>query len=215
MTLQDSLDQLKAKIEGSMPPEVVKIMHDATKTLEDSGIENHILKAGDAAPEFELQNQNGELVSSKTLLKNGPLVITFYRGVWCPYCNTDLGNLKRYTEQLNELNASMLSISPQTPKFNKQIIEQQRLNFDLLSDTENTVASKFGLRWEMVDPLKSLYRDSFGIKLPDFNGDESWTLPVPARFIIGTDGIIKYAEFSVDYTKRPNPDVLVETLKAI
>ncbi|MBV6652709.1 MAG: AhpC/TSA family protein [Mameliella sp.] len=215
MTLQESLDRLKTKIEGSMPPPFVQIMHQATADLEATGIGEGILKAESPAPEFQLPNQNGALVSSKELLKNGPLVVTFYRGMWCPYCNTDLSNLKRYKGQLEELGASMLSISPQLPEFNKQITERHRLNFDLLTDSGNEVAAKFGLRWEMVDPLKALYRDNFGIKLPDFNGENSWTLPVPARFIIGTDGIIKYAEYAVDYTKRPNPDVVVEALQSL
>ena len=215
MTLQESLDRLKTKIEGSMPPPFVQIMHQATADLEATGIGEGILKAESPAPEFQLPNQNGALVSSKELLKNGPLVVTFYRGMWCPYCNTDLSNLKRYKGQLEELGASMLSISPQLPEFNKQITERHRLNFDLLTDSGNEVAAKFGLKWEMVDPLKALYRDNFGIKLPDFNGENSWTLPVPARFIIGTDGIIKYAEYAVDYTKRPNPDVVVEALQSL
>lgn len=215
MTLEESLAKLKAKIEGSMPQENVAIMHQATKDLETSGIGESILKVGDKAPEFLLPNQEGKMISSKELLQKGDLIITFYRGVWCPYCNLDLGNLKRYKSQFEAQNATMLSISPQLEKQNKQIVERQRLNFDLLSDTENKIAAQFGLRWTMKDPLKSLYKDTFKISLPNYNGDDSWTLPIPARFIIGTDGVIKYVEYSIDYTKRPNPDVLVEALKAI
>ncbi|MEO1009933.1 MAG: peroxiredoxin-like family protein [Bacteroidota bacterium] len=213
MTLQDSLDRLKMKIEGSMPPDFVKIMHQSTADLVATGIGSKISRAGDQAPDFTLSNQNGEKVALKDLLAKGPVAVTFYRGMWCPYCNTDLTFLKRYKDQLEEKGVNMVSISPQLPKFNKQISEQQRLGYDLLTDNGNEVAAQFGLRWEMVDPLKSLYRDKFGIKLPEYNGDDSWTLPVPARFIIGTDGIIKYAEYSVDYTKRPNPDVLVRELE--
>lgn len=215
MTLEDSLAKLKEKIEGSMPPENVAIMHQATKELEVSGIGKGILKVGDKAPEFSLPNQKGKIISSEELLQKGNLVITFYRGVWCPYCNVDLGNLKRYKSQLDAQNATMLSISPQLEKYNNQIIEKQRLNFDLLSDTKNSVAAQFGLRWTMHNPLKSLYNDTFKISLPVYNGDDSWTLPIPARFIIGSNGIIKYVEYSIDYTKRPNPDVLVEALKTL
>ncbi len=215
MTLEDSLAKLKNKIEGNMPQENVAIMHQATKDLETSGIREGILKIGDKAPEFSLPNQEGKIISSKELLQSGDLIITFYRGVWCPYCNLDLGNLKRYKSPFEAQNATMLSISPQLEKHNKQIVERQRLNFDLLSDSENRIAAQFGLRWTMRDPLKSLYKDTFKISLPDYNGDDSWTLPIPARFIIGIDGIIKYAEYSIDYTKRPNPDVLVEALETI
>lgn len=212
MDLQQSLDKLKERIEGRLPQGTVEIMHQATQDLIDSGIGDGVLKVGDKAPDFTLTNQDGEVISLDNLLQEGDAVITFYRGVWCPYCNTDLANLKRYTEQLKGLGATMVSISPQFPKFNQQIVEKQRLNFDLLSDSENNVAAQFGLRWEMIEPLKSVYNDQFKIKLPDYNGDNSWTLPVPARFIIGKDRIIKYAEYSVDYTKRPNPDVLVDAL---
>lgn len=214
MTLQESLDKLKTKIESNLPPETIKIMHQATKDLEDSGIGEGILKAGDKAPEFTLSNQEGKKISLKDLISKGPAIITFYRGVWCPYCNTDLANLKRYTKEMATYKANMISISPQVQKYNQQIVEKQRLNFDLLSDVGNEVANQFGLRWEMIDPLKSIY-NSFSIKLPEYNGDDSWTLPVPARFIVGTDGIIKYAEYSVDYTQRPNPDVLVDVLKTL
>lgn len=212
--LQQSLDKLKAKIESSMPAEAVAIMHQATKDLENSGIAEKILKVGDKAPEFMLKNHKGKTVSSIELLKKGNVIVTFYRGVWCPYCNTDLAYLKRFKEIFEEKGATMVSISPQTEENNAKIVEQQRLNYDLLSDKGNEIAHQFGLRWKLVDPLKSLYK-SFKIELPNFNNDNSWTLPIPARFIIGQDGIIKYAEFSIDYTKRPNPDVLVNALNRI
>jgi len=215
MKLQDSLDKLKIRIEDSLPVEYVNIMHQGTHDLEASGLGSGVLKVGDKAPEFILSNQKGDLISSKELLKKGPLVITYYRGIWCPYCNTDLANLKRYKDKIEAEGATMLSISPQKAAHNKQIIEQQGLNFDLLSDAQNNVAAQFGLRWEMVGSLRSLYNDQFKIDLSVYNGDDSWTLPIPARFIIGTDCVIKYAEFSIDYTKRPNPDVLLEVLHSI
>ncbi|WP_196893436.1 peroxiredoxin-like family protein [Aureivirga marina] len=215
MTLQESLAKLKAKIESGLPDEYIKIMHQTTKGLKDSGIENSILKVGDFSPEFTLPNQNNEKISLSDLLKKGPVIITFYRGTWCPYCNTDLNYLKRYKPEFDALNAHLISISPQIIKYNKQIVERHKLNFDVLSDLGNVVANKFGLTWQMKDPLKSLYTKTFDIQIPKYNGDDSWTLPIPARFIIGTDKIIKYVEYSIDYTNRPNPDVLVPTLKKL
>lgn len=210
--LQQSLDRIKERIEGRMPSEFVKIMHESTQKLEDSGIGEKILKQGDKAPNFELLNQNGEIISSEQLLLKGPLVLTFYRGVWCPYCNTDLAYLNKYKDILESKGATLLGLSPQKPEYNKQVVEGQKLNYDLLTDVENNTASAFGLRWEMIDPLKSLYANNFGISLPAYNGDESWTLPVPSRFIIEQDGFIRYAEYSVDYTKRPDPNILVDHL---
>ncbi|MEM6717991.1 MAG: peroxiredoxin-like family protein [Bacteroidota bacterium] len=210
MTFEERLLNLKKKIEGGLSAEAINIMHSATKALQETGIEDNILKAGEKAPEFTLHNQEGNLVSSKDVLKKGPIIVTFYRGVWCPYCNLDLSNLKRHLDQFEENNATLVSISPQIAKYNAQIVERQRLPFGVLSDEGNQVAAKFGLRWEMVDPLKSLYNDQFQISLPKYNGEDSWTLPMPARYLIDTDGIIRYAEAKADYTNRPNPDELIE-----
>jgi len=215
MTFPERLLNLKQKIESGLPQEAINIMHGATKTLQESDIEAAILKVGEKAPEFSLPDQNGNSINSTDLLKKGPIILTFYRGVWCPYCNLDLGNLKRYMNDFEAGNATLLSISPQIAEHNAQIIERQRLPFDLLSDLGNEVAAKLGLRWEMVDPLKSLYNDQFQISLPKYNGEDSWTLPMPARYLIDTEGIVRYAEAKADYTNRPNPDALIEVLKAL
>ncbi len=212
-TLEETLSDLKEKIEGRMPAAQVNIMHEATRKLEASGIAERILRVGDKAPSFLLKNQEGQDVSSEALLQNEKLLVTFYRGLWCPYCNADLANLKRYTDTFKAGGIRLLSISPQLPQHNEAIVARQRLNFDLLSDPGNAVAAQFGLRWEMVDPLRSLYDNNFNIHLPEYNGDNSWTLPVPARFIINQNGEIEYAEYAIDYTKRPNPEVVLEAMK--
>ncbi len=213
MTLEQSLQKLKEKIEGKLPKEFVEIMHQSTADLKASGIEENILKVGDKAPEFSLKNQNDEVISSGDLLKERNIMLTFYRGIWCPYCNLDLSNLKRYKSNFEKENIKVLGVSPQSTKFNKQIVEQHKLNFDVLNDQGNNLASKLGLQWTIVNPLKSLYKDDFKINLVDYNGDDSWTLPVPARFVINQEGVIIYAEHSVDYTKRPNPEIIFEALK--
>jgi len=215
MELQKKLDQLKKRIEGNLPVEAVSIMHQATKELENTGIGDEILKVGDKAPQFILKNQNGEEIDSEDFLGKKAIVLTFYRGIWCPYCNTDLVSLNSYFEEITDLDGMLLSVSPQLPKFNQQTVERQKLKYDLLSDTNNDVASGFGLRWEMEEPLKSVYKNQFKIDLKDYNGDDTWSLPVPARFLIDKEGVIRYAEYAVDYTKRPEPDALIKVLKEI
>lgn len=212
MNLEDSLKRIKERIEGRMPEENVKIMHDATRQLKESGIADGILKVGDKAPEWSLLNQKGELMESSKLSAEKGYVLTFYRGIWCPYCNKDLSFLSRYTDDLRAQGYEMLAVSPQLQEFSQQVHEQQRLNFDLLHDSGNKLANAFGLRWEMKGDLRSLYNDKFQIILPEYNGDKSWTLPVPARFIVDKGGSIRYAEYSVDYTERPDPDVLLKAV---
>ena len=215
MTFQEQLAHLKQKIEGDMPQKYLDIMHGATAELETSGIQETILNVGDSAPVFALPDENEEIISCAELMANGPLIITFYRGLWCPYCNTDLGNLKHYVPIIEEASATMVAISPERPEYSQEIIKRHKLPYSILSDAGNEVAAKFGLRFTVPERLKLLYRDTFGIDLEKYNGDSTWTLPIPARFLIDTEGIIRYAEFSPDYTQRPDPDDLIGILKTL
>lgn len=215
MTFQERLAKKKAQIEGNMPPNSLKIMHNATKALEASRIQFNVVKIGEEFPDFSLLNQINDRVSSKELLKEGPLVITFYRGFWCPYCNIDLANLKHYIPEIDTLGAKMLTISPERPEFSKKIIAMQKLNFDILWDEGNGLAEQIGLKFQLPQDLKELYRDNFHINLKQYHGDNEWSLPMPARFLVDTNGIVKYAESAPDYTKRPDPDELMEVLKKL
>lgn len=215
MTFQERLAGLKQRIEGSMPQEYLDIMHGATAELEDSGIQDKVLKTGDMSPAFSLPDENGQSVSSADLLTKGPLVITFYRGLWCPYCNADLANLKHIVPDVEAAGATMIAISPELPEYSAEIIRKQNLPYSILSDAGNETAAAFGLRFSLPDALKKLYRDTFGIDLEKFSGDPSWTLPMPARFLIDSEGVIRYAESSPDYTKRPDPDALIKVLETL
>lgn len=215
MNFQEKLAAKKKNLESSLAPSYVKIMHRATKELERSGIQNKVLKVGDTMPVFELMNQNKEMINSSTELKKGPLILTFYRGFWCPYCNLDLANLNTYLPRFNELGAQMLSISPERMEYSKKIIAMQKLNFDILWDIENLLAQKLGLKFFLPQDLKALYQNKLSINLKLYHGDAEWALPMPARFLVDTDGVILYAESSPDYTKRPDPDDLLEILKSI
>lgn len=215
MNFQEKLQNLKQRIEGNMPPSYLKIMHKATHDLEQSGIKEKVLKLGEKAPSFELTNQNGETVSSEKILSKGMIVLTFYRGVWCPYCNADLANLKKYVPEIEATGARLIGISPELPQFLKKIIAMQKLNFDILHDERNALAAQFGLKFNYPQDLKELYRDKFNINLEIQQGNDEWALPMPARFIIDQTGIIRYAESEPDYRNRPNPDELMEILKSL
>lgn len=212
MDFQEKLESIKQKIERNMPPSYLKIMHKATHDLEKSGIQEKVLKVGQKAPAFNLSNQNGEIISSEELLSKGMLVLTFYRGVWCPYCNADLANLKKYVPEIEATGATLLGISPELPQFLKKINAMQKLNFDILHDEKNVLAAQFGLKFFYPQDLKELYRDKFNINLEVQQGNDEWALPMPARFVIDQGGIIRYAESKADYRNRPNPDELMGVL---
>ncbi|PYE19627.1 peroxiredoxin [Paraburkholderia silvatlantica] len=217
MSLQDKLDAFKTDFEAGKPPynvpySVIEIMHRATAELIASGAAQKALKAGDKAPAFTLNDPDGKPVSSSDLLRHGPLVVTFYRGVWCPYCNMELQALQAALPDIHEAGARVVAISPQVASNSRKSVRQNELEFPILSDTHNDVAAAFGLRFELQDYLVELYK-SLKNDLPAFNGDRSWTLPMPARYVIASDGTIVYAEVNPDYTQRPDPAELLPALR--
>lgn len=219
MNLQDKLDAFKADFEAGKPPysvprSVIDTMHRATAELIASGAAERALKAGDLAPVFVLNDPDGKPVSSTELLQRGPIVISFYRGVWCPYCNMELQALEAALPQLAGTGASAIAISPQVAANSRKSMRQNALSFPILSDPGNAVAAAFGLRFALPDYLVELYR-SLKNDLPAFNGDGSWTLPMPARYVIARDGTIAYAEVNPDYTRRPDPSELLPTLRQL
>jgi peroxiredoxin len=212
MSLQQKLDAFKADFEtNKAPPEAVAIMHRATAELIASGQAERALKVGDRAPAFKLADPDGKVWSSAEALAKGPLVVTFYRGGWCPYCNMDLVALEAVAGKVRAAGAALVTISPQTGPNSRKAQRDHDLSFPLLTDAGNEVANSFGLRFRLPEDLIGLYR-KFGVDLDRFNGDESWTLPMPARYIIGRDGLIRYAEVNPDYTRRPDPEELIPAL---
>ena len=217
MTLQARLDAFKADFRAgkppyAVPPEVIDTMDRATTELIASGAAARALKAGEAAPAFTLNDPDGTPVASADLLAKGPLVVSFYRGVWCPYCNMELQALQAALPEFKKLGASLVAISPQTAVNSRKSVRQNELGFPILSDPRNDVAAAFGLRFAMPDYLVDLYKTPKN-DLPTFNGDPSWTLPMPGRFVIGQDGTILYAEVNPDYTRRPEPEDMLPTLR--
>lgn len=217
MSLQEKLDAFKADFRAgkppyNAPPEIHPIMERATAELIASGQAARAVKAGDRAPEFRLRDQDGNAVSSAELLENGPLVVTFYRGVWCPYCNIELQAINEVLPQLEALGASVVAISPQMAVNSRKSVRTNSLGFPVLSDTNNEVAAAFGLRFKLPDYLVDLYK-KLKNDLPAFNGDPSWTLPMPARYVIGSDGVVLYSEVNPDYTHRPDPSDMFSVLQ--
>jgi len=217
MSLQAKLDAFKVDFEAGKPPysvphSVIETMHRATAELIASGAASRAKKAGDIAPSFSLKDPEGNVVSSSELLKKGPLVVSFYRGVWCPYCNMELQALEAAKSQFDKFGASLVAISPQTAPNSRKSIRQNKLTFPILSDAKGRVGAAFGLRFELTDYLIELYK-SLKNDLPSFNDDPNWTLPMPARYVIGQDGMILYSEVNPDYTHRPEPEDMIPVLQ--
>ena len=216
MKLQDKLDAMREDFENGRFPLVptqaqLETMSNATQSLIDSRQADNAVEAGETAPEFVLEDADGNTVSSRSLLTRGPLIATFYRGVWCPYCNFDLQALEEIRPEIEARGASLVAISPQTQANSRKSQRDNKLGFPILSDAGASIADQFGLRFSLPKDLIEVYQQ-FGNDLARLNDDPFWVLPMPARYVIGTDGVIVYAEVNPDYTRRPHPSELLPVL---
>src|ERR1700727_835894 len=178
LPLQGKLDALKAEFETNIAPApLVEALHRATDELIASGAPGKALKAGDVAPAFTLPDADGKPVSSRDLLAKGPLVVTFYRGVWCPYCNFDLTALEDARAEIEARGAVL-----QQPARNSRKSQRRNgLGFPILSDKGGEVGAQFGVRWTVPNYLREIHK-ALGADLTQFNGEDSWTLSMPARY---------------------------------
>ncbi len=208
--------ELKEKAEGfnkQAPKNIVMEMQKAYEELVAKKIGVNSITEGDKFPEFELFNQNKEKVGLSDLLVNKKfLVISFYRGGWCPYCNLELRALQSKLKDFEELGAGLVAITSEMPGQSLSTAEKNELEFEVLSDLNSLLAEKVGLSFELPENLKPIYID-FGINIPEHNGENNFTLPIPATFIINCKREVIYSFKDLDYKVRLDPDEILEKLK--
>lgn len=211
MSLQLQLDSLTAKLRAMVPAERLLVVDRFAEELVKSGLDGRALKAGDYAPAFELPDGDGMLWRSEDLLRSGPMVIVFYRGRWCAYCNAHLSALQEIHPKLAEAGASLVAISPQTQKHSYMTRDMHKLRFPVLSDQGNHVARKFGLVYRLSPEMQTMY-ESIMTKLPGYNGDQSWELPLAATYVVQPDGKISWSKVDADWRHRPEPEELLQVV---
>jgi peroxiredoxin len=208
VSLADQLAAFKTGFKQRVAPERVAMMEAATADLRATGIEARALKVGTTAPDATLPDALNKSVQLSALWQQGPLVLIFYRGGWCPYCNLELRAWQQQLSSLQNLGAQLVAVSPQTPDNSLSTAEKNELAFPVLSDSALQAASAFGVAFEMPPELIELY-SQVGNNLPVLNGNGQWVLPIPATYVIDRDGRIAYAHVEADYRERAEPaDVL-------
>lgn len=171
------------------------------------------IKVGQKAPQFELPNAQGKLISLDSLLHKGPLVVTFYRGDWCPYCNLQLRALQARLSEIHALGATLVAISPQVPDGSLTKNEINEMDFIVLSDQDAKVASQYGVAWEVPEFLVAHMRVDRNLDLDKINNGNGSILPIPATFIIGSAGQVAWNYVNVDYRTRSEPDDIIAALQ--
>jgi peroxiredoxin len=169
--------------------------------------------AGDRAPAFRLPDARGGHVALHDLLTDGPVVLVFYRGAWCPYCNLQLAAFQTALADIRAAGATLVAVSPQTPDQSLTFAEQKALEFPVLSDAGNAVADAYGLVFTQSAAPTATSRE-LGIELSDYNGEDSNTLPAASTFVIAADGVIRFASVSGDYRWRVGPEEVLAVLRS-
>jgi peroxiredoxin len=212
MSLKQQLAEYRAGWLKRVPAKRQAVIERHIARLRD-GIAKTALKAGDLAPAISLDNAKGETVDVGALLKYGPVVVTFYRGGWCPYCNLELKAFQEVLPDIKAAGASLVAISPEKPDDTLSTAEKNALTFEVLSDVGQKVGRAFGLVYDFTDELKSSYKE-FGLDIAAKNGtDSDWALPISATYVIERDGRIVYAYTDADYRDRAEPREVLKLLK--
>lgn len=209
----NGLTELRNNLKNMLPADALNVFDSDATSLQDSLTSPLKKKPGDKAPGFELLNALGEKRSLAGLLDSGKVILVFYRGTWCPYCNLQLAQYQQAMDHFKELGAQLVAISPQDPDNSLSIAEKNNLDFEVLSDPGNQVAKEFTTIFKYADtPLELM--SELGIDFHSHYADDSEELPVPAVFIIDQDGTIKFAESEGgDYRNRVESQTIINALK--
>lgn len=211
MKLQDKLDAFKSTFKTQAPAEAIEAFGRSTQELIDTGQAERALQAGDQVPDFVVTDSDRNDVTLKDLLASGPVVLSFYRGVWCPYCNIELRALEDVAKEIRARGATLVAISMQGAADSRKSQKDNKLSFPILTDKAGELANAFGIRWSLQDYVIPIH-EGFGVHLPTIHGDGKWNLPMPARYVIDARGTIAYSEVNPDYTRRPEPSDLFPIL---
>ena len=209
--LAKQIEQFNNELATQVPQEVLEAFGISIEDLQKKNIEEKSIKLGEVMPEFLLPNVKNEIINSNEILKNGKMIIAFYRGSWCPYCNLQLKTLQDYLTKIKDKKATLVAISPQSPDSSLTVVEKHNLTFEVLTDTDNLFAKQLGISFELQDFVLPYYQ-ALGIDLMHFNKNNDNSLPVPAVFVIDQNGKIIYKFVDANYMNRIDIDELLQTL---
>ena len=212
--LQQQIDEFIAEGASWLPTNLLQDLLSPIGQLIHSGTAENALKEKAQAPDFALPDARGTAVRLSHLLTQGPVIMTFYRGQWCPYCHLALRAYQQALPHMQARGASLVAISPQTPDHSRAMAEKLELTFALLSDMGNQVARQFGLVFTIDEAVRGAHKQVCA-NLPALNGDNSWELPMAGTFLVDQLGIVRLAFVHPDFTRRLDPSIIIARLNRL
>lgn len=213
MNMKAELEAFSDKLLGMVGDDAGKLFAGQINQARTFKVPELGLGVGAMAAEFSLPSATGEIVELRQLLKDGPVVLTFYRGGWCPYCNIQLRAYQGILKDLAELDARLVAISPETPDNSLDTQQREQLEFHVLSDSGNEVARQYGLVYPVSDDVNSMFK-RWDIDLEKHNGVSGGEIPAPATYIIDETGRIIFGQPDVDYRTRVEPQDILDALRS-
>ena len=214
MTYAEQYQNVVQEFMAGLPEEAQATVMKNFEEIMTSDFGAKALNEGSKATDFTLPNAKGEQTQLNELLKKGPVVLNFYRGGWCPFCNLEFKSLHDIIPQIQERGATLVGISPELPDSTLNTIEKHQLKFEVLSDVGNKLVRQYGLLMSVPEIVRPLYLE-WGLDLPTFNGEDTWELPIPATYVISTDGKIVAAYVNKNYTERMEPTDIIKALDSV
>lgn len=206
--------ELQTVAEGAakrFPPEVLQTFKRGIESVKATGIEASSKQLGDLAVDGTLANWEGENVTLSELWKEGPVVLMWYRGGWCPYCNVQLRAMQKQLDAIEGAGAKLVILTPELPEKAKATAEANDLDMVALHDKNLELAKQYGIVFDLPEAIVPMYRDK--LKLGSYNGNDSMELPLSATYVVNSMGKITYAYLDADYTKRAEPSEVVAAVK--
>jgi len=211
--LQKFFSDSANKGKSPFTPEEHKLMKNSADALSKQ-LPNPGLKVGEPAPDFNLPNAMGKPVALSNMLKQGPVVMVFYRGAWCPFCNLHLHTLNKALPEFKKYGAQLVTITPQTPDKSAEQLVKDNFPFEVLSDLDSKVMKAYKMHFELSPEIVSLYK-KHGLDVEVFNGKGRTELPIPGTFVIDQKGVIRAVHAETDYKQRMEPAAILKALKEI
>ncbi|KAK8120811.1 thioredoxin-like fold protein [Apiospora kogelbergensis] len=209
MSLNAQLAAVQSRFAETAPANLKDPILQTQKEIEETFDQSKAIQVGQTFPAFSLSNAVGEDVTLDGLLSRGPLLITFYRGEWCPFCNMTLASLQKHLSEFEAKGVTLVAISPELPNQSLTTTEKHALKFQVLSDVQNKLATKLGILFRQPERMRAVFK-TFGHDFQTRNGDDSLEVPLPASFLIAKDGVVKKSFVSPDWTKRLETSVALE-----